>query len=174
MTGTCSAKALTWNGSFVGGLIQPDDVREMLGREHSGFSPDAAVCGAHDHAGLERLLRHRARPAFALERLDAAPIERILSHSAEAPRPPPDRPRPRGARLGVHPGREPDPCLAPICWSSTAAPTAFTCSIPRGTGTRGRRTCRRSGRSWSRTRHATRTGTASCGISSGFYVANRK
>jgi hypothetical protein len=96
-------------------LIEPDDVREMPGREHSGFLLDAAVCGAHDHAGLERLPRHRARPAFALEGLDAAPIERILSHTAEPPRPTPDRPGARSARLGAHPGREPDPCLAPIC-----------------------------------------------------------
>ena len=49
-----------------------------------------------------------------------------------------------------------------------------TCSIPPRTGTRGRRTCRRSYRSWSRTRRATRSGTASCRISPGRYVANLK
>jgi hypothetical protein len=39
---------------------------------NSGFSLDAAVhVGAHDRAGLERLLRYCARPPFALERLDA-------------------------------------------------------------------------------------------------------
>jgi hypothetical protein len=52
------------------GLIEPDDVREMLAWENSGFSLDAAVrVGAHDRAGLERLLRYCARPTFALERL---------------------------------------------------------------------------------------------------------
>ena len=40
------------------GLIEPDDVREMLAWENSGFSLDAAVrVGAHYRAGLERLLR---------------------------------------------------------------------------------------------------------------------
>ena len=53
------------------GLIEPDDVREMLAWENSGFSLDAAVrVGAHDRAGLERLLRYCARPPFALERLE--------------------------------------------------------------------------------------------------------
>ena len=52
------------------GLIEPDDLREMLAWENSGFSLDAAVrVGAHDRAGLERLLRYCARPPFALERL---------------------------------------------------------------------------------------------------------
>jgi hypothetical protein len=45
----------------------------MLAWENSGFSLDAAVrVGAHDRAGLERLLRYCARPTFALERLGAA------------------------------------------------------------------------------------------------------
>ena len=40
------------------GLIERDDVREMLAWENSGFSLDAAVrVGAHDRAGLEQLLR---------------------------------------------------------------------------------------------------------------------
>ncbi|MFE8033286.1 transposase [Thiohalocapsa marina] len=44
------------------GLIEPEDVREMLAWENSGFSLDAAVCvGGHDRAGLERLLRYCAR-----------------------------------------------------------------------------------------------------------------
>ena len=45
------------------GLIEPQDVREMLAWENSGFSLDAAVrVGAHDRARLERLLRYCARP----------------------------------------------------------------------------------------------------------------
>ena len=40
------------------GLIERDDVREILAWENSGFSLDAAVrVAAHDRAGLERLLR---------------------------------------------------------------------------------------------------------------------
>jgi hypothetical protein len=60
------------------GLIEPDDVREMLAWDNSGFSLDAAVrVAAPDHASLERLLRYCARPPFALERLalrDAEPV----------------------------------------------------------------------------------------------------
>jgi hypothetical protein len=45
-------------------------------RPNSGFSLDAAVhVGAHDRAGLERLLRYCARPPFALERLER--LERL-------------------------------------------------------------------------------------------------
>ena len=44
------------------GLIEADDVREMLAWENSGFSLDAAVrVGAHDRAGLEWLLRYCPR-----------------------------------------------------------------------------------------------------------------
>jgi hypothetical protein len=40
------------------GLIEPEDVREMLAWENSGFSLDAAVrVGARDRGGLERWLR---------------------------------------------------------------------------------------------------------------------
>jgi hypothetical protein len=47
------------------GLIEPGDAREMLTWENSGFSLDAAVrVGAHDRAGLERLLRYCARPLY--------------------------------------------------------------------------------------------------------------
>ena len=61
------------------GLIEPDDVREMLAWENSGFSLDAAVrVGAHDRAGLERLLRYCARPPFALERLELLDDERVV------------------------------------------------------------------------------------------------
>jgi hypothetical protein len=61
------------------GLIEPEDVREMLAWENSGFSLDAAVrVGAHDRAGLERLLRYCARPPFALERLELLDAERVV------------------------------------------------------------------------------------------------
>jgi len=61
------------------GLIEADDVREMLAWENSGFSLDAAVrVGAHDRAGLERLLRYCARPPFALERLELIGAERVV------------------------------------------------------------------------------------------------
>ena len=61
------------------GLIEAEDVREMLGWENSGFSLDAEVCiSAEDSAGLERLLRYCARPPFALERLELTDGERII------------------------------------------------------------------------------------------------
>ncbi len=42
----------------------------MLAYQHSGFSVDAGVLiEAHDRAALERLLRHEARPPFAMDRL---------------------------------------------------------------------------------------------------------
>ena len=42
----------------------------MQGYQHSGFSVDAGVLiEAHDRAALERLLRHEARPPFAMDRL---------------------------------------------------------------------------------------------------------
>ncbi len=45
----------------------------MLAYRHSGFSVDTSVCiAAYDRAGLERLLRYCARPAFALDRLRKA------------------------------------------------------------------------------------------------------
>jgi hypothetical protein len=55
------------------GLIERDDVREMLAWENSGFSLDAAVrVGAHDRAGLERLLRYCARPTVRARASGAA------------------------------------------------------------------------------------------------------
>jgi hypothetical protein len=69
------------------GLIEPDDVREMLAWENSGFSLDATVCvGAHDRAGRERLLRYCARPPFALERLELLDDERIVYRLAKPQR----------------------------------------------------------------------------------------
>jgi hypothetical protein len=70
------------------GLIERDDVREMLAWENSGFSLDAAVCvAANDRAGLERLLRYCARPPFALERLELLDAERVVYR---LPKPQPD------------------------------------------------------------------------------------
>ena len=61
------------------GLIEADDVREMLAWENSGSSLDAAVrVGAHDRAGLERLLRYCARPPFALERLEELDAQSVI------------------------------------------------------------------------------------------------
>jgi hypothetical protein len=52
------------------GLLEHADAQDMLTWEHGGFSLDAAVrIAGDDRAGLERLLRYCARPAFALERL---------------------------------------------------------------------------------------------------------
>jgi hypothetical protein len=47
-------------------------MRDMARWHHGGgFSLDAAVrIEGHDRAGLERLLRYRARAPFALERLE--------------------------------------------------------------------------------------------------------
>jgi len=54
-------------------LLEGFDAKEMLAYRHSGFSVDTSVCiAAHDRAGLERLLRYCARPAFALDRLRKA------------------------------------------------------------------------------------------------------
>ncbi len=60
--------------AFVGrGLLESFDAKEMLGYRHSGFSVDTSVrIEADDRAGLERLLRYCARPAFAMERLRKA------------------------------------------------------------------------------------------------------
>ena len=60
--------------AFVGrGLLESFEAKEMLGYKHSGFSVDTSVrIEAHDHAGLERLLRYCARPPFAMERLRKA------------------------------------------------------------------------------------------------------
>jgi hypothetical protein len=57
-------------GFIARGLLEKADAKEMLAYQHSGFSVDTGVCiGAHDRAGLERLLRYCARPPFAMERL---------------------------------------------------------------------------------------------------------
>jgi hypothetical protein len=61
------------------GLLDPDDARDMLTWDNSGFSLDASVCIAgHDRAELERLLRDCARPPFALERIEQVNDERTV------------------------------------------------------------------------------------------------
>ena len=57
--------------AFVGRcLIESVDAKEMLAYQHSGFSIDAGVCiEAHGRVVLEPLLRHCARPPFAMDRL---------------------------------------------------------------------------------------------------------
>jgi len=53
------------------GLLDPEAAENMREWRHAGgFSLDASVTvEAHDRAGLERLLRYCARPAFSVERL---------------------------------------------------------------------------------------------------------
>ena len=61
------------------GLIECQDIRELLARENSGFSLDASVrFAAQDRAGLERLLRYCARPPFALEHLELVDAQRVI------------------------------------------------------------------------------------------------
>ena len=70
-----SLKSLSVKGPFVGW-------------EHGGFSIDDAVrIAGDDRAGLERLLRYCARPAFALEWLTQVNPEQVLYRP---PKPQPD------------------------------------------------------------------------------------
>ncbi len=70
------------------GLLDATDAQDMLGWEHGGFSLDAAArIAGGDRAGLERLLRSCARPAFALERLTQVNAERVVYR---LPKPQPD------------------------------------------------------------------------------------
>ena len=73
------------------GLLEREDAEAMAGWEHAGgFSVDASVrIEAHDRAGLERLLRYCARPAFALERLREIDPEHLTYDSV--------KPGPRGS-----------------------------------------------------------------------------
>ena len=67
------------------GLLEPEDAEAMSASAHAGgFSVDASVrIEAHDRAGLERLLRCCARPAFALERLHEIDAEHLVYDSAK-------------------------------------------------------------------------------------------
>jgi hypothetical protein len=61
------------------GLLDPNDARDMLTSDNSGFSLDASVgIAGHDRAGLERLLRDCARPPFALERIEQLNQYRLI------------------------------------------------------------------------------------------------
>lgn len=61
------------------GLLDPDDARDRLAWDNSGFSLDASVrIVGHDRPGLERLLRYGARPPFALERIEQVNEDRIV------------------------------------------------------------------------------------------------
>lgn len=66
-----------------GGLLAGDDARAMAHWEHDGgFSVDASVrIEAADRAGRERLLRYRARPSFAMERLRELDGEHLIYDS---------------------------------------------------------------------------------------------
>jgi len=67
------------------GWLAELDRREMQRGAHSGaLSLDAAVrIEAWDQAGLVRLLRYRARPPFALERLEATGTDQLVYHLPE-------------------------------------------------------------------------------------------
>jgi len=67
------------------GLLSADDAQEMAKWEHGGgFSVDAKVhIEAHERDGLERLLRHCARPAFALERLREIDARHLVYESSK-------------------------------------------------------------------------------------------
>jgi len=97
--------------AFVGrGLLESFEAKEMLGYRHSGFSVDTSVrIEAHDRAGLERLLRYCARPAFSMERLRKAGKDLVYRCAKQHSEPGGDRrvdPRgvnnrgDRGARAG--------------------------------------------------------------------------
>lgn len=61
------------------GRLDTDDAREMLGWDNGGFSLEASVrIAGQDRAGLERLLRDRARLFFALKRLEPVNAHQII------------------------------------------------------------------------------------------------
>jgi hypothetical protein len=67
------------------GLLTEDDAQAMAEWAHGGgFSVDAEVrIEANDRAGLERLLRYCARPAFSLERLREIDAEHLVYESVK-------------------------------------------------------------------------------------------
>jgi hypothetical protein len=70
----------------------------MLAYKHSGFSVNTSVrIEAHDRAGLERLLRYCARPAFSMERLRKAGKDLVYRYAKQHSEPGGDwRTDPRG------------------------------------------------------------------------------
>ena len=62
------------------GLLNQADAQDMARWHHGGgFSLDASVrIAGHDRTGLERLLRHCARPPFALERFEQVRDDQIV------------------------------------------------------------------------------------------------
>ena len=87
--------------AFVGrGLLESFEAQEMQGYKHSGFSVDTSVCiAAHDHVGLERLLRYCARPPFALERLRKAGSELVYRRAKQHSEPGGNLHGKRGAKV---------------------------------------------------------------------------
>ena len=87
--------------AFVGrGLLESFEAKDMLAYRHSGFSVDTSVrIEAHDRAGLERLLRYCARPAFSLERLRKAGNELVYRCAKQRSEPASDR---RANQRGVN------------------------------------------------------------------------
>jgi len=67
------------------GLLWAHDAHVLAEWEHGGgFPVDAKVhIEAHERDGLERLLRYRARPAFALERLRVIDPEPLVYESSK-------------------------------------------------------------------------------------------
>ena len=67
------------------GLLPGDDAQAMAQWQNGGgFPVDGSACvEASDHAGRERLLRHCARPPFALDRLRELDDEHLLDESAK-------------------------------------------------------------------------------------------
>ena len=84
------------------GPLESFEAKEMLAYKHSGFSVDTSVCiAAQDRAGLERLLQHCARPAFALERLRKAGSGLVYRCAKQHSEPGSGQPSQRGAKSGT-------------------------------------------------------------------------
>lgn len=81
---TAVRRRLLWAARWRG-LLTEDGVQAMAEWAHGGgFSVDAEVrIEASDRAGLERLLRYCARPAFALERLREIDAEHLVYESVK-------------------------------------------------------------------------------------------
>jgi hypothetical protein len=83
-------------------LLQGFAAQELLRYKHSGFSVDTSVCiAAYDSAGLERLLRCCARPAFALDRQGMVGRELIYRCAKQHSKPCSDRRNQRKAKRDI-------------------------------------------------------------------------